>query len=290
MATSSSTVGKLIEQMAQYVKEASYLVVFTGAGISTSTGLPDYRGENGLRSRKRSRSRPNFIPDLHQLRPSPTHMALNELYHLGYVKYIVSQNVDNLHRKSGIPADSISELHGNATTAKCDTCGFLYEKDFPIHGFCTRSDCASTSRSLEQRMKSRTRHGSGRLRRHVLEFGDEILDIEKATPHCEKADVALVLGTSLRVEPFASLATDYAQHIVIVNKGPTTSASDQAASVRIDQDCDSVMTQLMRCLLSDPNYTVPEYQSREEERHDDVFVSWSDEGNEYMGNVLAGRR
>lgn len=265
--------------MAKIIQEASYVVVFTGAGISTSTGLPDYRGENGLRTRKRQRT---AIPDLNLLQPSPTHMILKELHRLGYIKHIITQNVDNLHRKSGIPQNSLTELHGNAAFAQCDTCEFLYQHSFPLDGLCKRSDCSSSKQPLERRMKARTRHGNGRLKRYVVGFGDEI---EIDTDHSERADVALVLGTSLRVEPFASLATAHAKHILIVNKGPTTSVYDKAACIRLDEDCDTVMTALLRCLLDDPEYPIPQPP---EHQTQDVFVPYDDESSAYLGNILAG--
>ncbi|TYZ62459.1 hypothetical protein PybrP1_005580 [[Pythium] brassicae (nom. inval.)] len=308
------------KRLAELIAGSKHLVAFTGAGISTSVGLPDYRGDNGIRTRgfekqKRRKVTPTSgynagdntspskdaaplpssppdsekapaIPDFNLLVPSQTHMALHELYRRGYLKHIVSQNVDNLHLKSGIPASALTEVHGNATQAKCETCEKIYTQDFPWTGLCDDSACVSTKRSVEQRLRARTRHGNGRLKRNVISFDEPLGDIDHAIDECEAADVALVLGTSLRVEPFSEMAGEYAEALAIVNLQATTPKLDaraESSGVRLFDKCDVVMAKTMKFLLGD-EFEIPAWAG---EHATSVFMPEHEETN--LVNVLAGR-
>jgi NAD-dependent SIR2 family protein deacetylase len=304
-------------RLAGLIARSKHLVAFTGAGISTSVGLPDYRGDGGIRTKgfdtkkstlasntvnKRRRedvanelplnsedeqdSAAAVVPEFYSLVPSTTHMALRELHRLGYLKHIVSQNVDNLHLKSGIPAQALTEVHGNATQAKCETCEKIYVTDFPLTGLCNDVSCVSTKRSVEQRLRARTRHGNGRLKRNVISFDEPMGDIDRAIDECEEADVALVLGTSLRVEPFTEMAAEYAESLIIVNLLPTIPKLDRRAEttgVRLYQKCDIVMHKTMRFLMGE-SYEIPAWSG---DHPTSVFIPRHEEKN--LVNVLAGR-
>ncbi|CAK4077093.1 unnamed protein product [Aphanomyces euteiches] len=277
------------KRLAELIKGSKHLVAFTGAGISTSTGVPDYRGENGIRKKKARRdvAAPSIVPDLHTLVPSPTHMALYELYRLGYLKHLVSQNVDNLHRKSGIPQSLLTEVHGNATYARCDTCEKVYTDNFPIGGLCNSPSCPSAKKHVSARLQKRTRHGNGRLKRHVIGFDQPMDDIDAAIDHCELADVALVLGTSLRVEPFCEMAGGFADHLVIVNLQKTLPRLDKRAEetgVRLYAPCDRVMAATMKYLVDDMSYEIPVW-SGEHPRE----ICHFDDDDHALVNVLVGK-
>ncbi|KAH7474299.1 NAD-dependent protein deacetylase SRT1 [Phytophthora ramorum] len=304
------------KKLAELIANSRHLVAFTGAGISTSVGIPDYRGEHGIRTKNFDRSKLKSkkrrkvdgeedadseedeedttkeaqqveIPEFNSLVPSTTHMALSELHRLGFLKHVVSQNVDNLHLKSGVPARALTEVHGNATQAKCETCEKIYTKDFPWTGLCDDPECVSTKRSVEQRLRARTRHGNGRLKRNVVGFDEPLGDIDSAIDECEAADVALVLGTSLRVEPFSEMAGDYAGSLCIVNLQPTTTKLDRRAEetgVRLFEKTDVVMEKMMQFLMKDPAYRVPKWTG---EHPTSVFVPEHESSN--LVNVLAGR-
>ncbi|GLE00808.1 hypothetical protein PINS_up009596 [Pythium insidiosum] len=213
-------------------------------------------------------------------------MALTELHRRGFLRHVVSQNVDNLHLKSGLPASALTEVHGNATQAKCETCEKVYTQDFPAHGLCDDDACASTKRPMHLRLRGRTRHGNGRLRRNVIGFDEPLGDIDNAIDECEASDVALVLGTSLRVEPFTVMAGEYAEALIIVNLLSTTPKLDrraEATGVRLYEKCDVVMALVMKHLLGD-DYEIPEWRG---EHSTAVFVPEFEDHN--LVNVLAGR-
>lgn len=218
--------------------------------------------------------------------PSTTHMALYELHRLGYLKHVVSQNVDNLHLKSGVPASALTEVHGNATQAKCETCEKIYTKDFPWTGLCDDPECVSTKRPVEQRLRARTRHGNGRLKRNVVGFDEPLGDIDLAIDECEAADVALVLGTSLRVEPFSEMAGITLARCALSTCSPRRLLDRRAeeTGVRLFEKTDVVMEKTMQFLMKDPSYRVPKWTG---EHPTSVFVPEHESSN--LVNVLAGR-
>lgn len=105
---------KRIKTLAQWMSEARHLVVFTGAGISTESGLPDFRGPDGLWTRQ-AKGLPSPKFDWSKVKPNQNHLAIVELQNLGKLAFLISQNVDNFHLESGIRPDLIAELHGNRT-------------------------------------------------------------------------------------------------------------------------------------------------------------------------------
>ena len=108
-----------VRQLAGLFKDAKRVIVFTGAGISTSASIPDFRGPNGVWTRQaQGRAAPKGV-SLVQAVPTYTHMALAALLSRGAVRHIVSQNVDGLHRRSGVARDALSELHGNCYLEQC---------------------------------------------------------------------------------------------------------------------------------------------------------------------------
>ena len=100
---------------------AKYLVVFTGAGISTESGLPDFRGPDRIWTRQ-AKGLPAEVRLFDSAEPNSGHTAIVELQNLGKLNFLISQNVDNLHLKSGIRADLLAELHGNITKLRCTRC------------------------------------------------------------------------------------------------------------------------------------------------------------------------
>ncbi|KAG7145215.1 NAD-dependent protein deacetylase SRT1 like [Verticillium longisporum] len=119
------------ETLVGHIRKAKHIIAFTGAGVSTSAGIPDFRGPDGAWTlRAQGRERTGKTTNTLQAIPTHTHMALVELQNQGILKYLVSQNCDGLHRRSGILPDRISELHGNSNLEYCRDCGKEYLRDF----------------------------------------------------------------------------------------------------------------------------------------------------------------
>lgn len=106
------------------MKSAKHVVVHTGAGISTSAGIPDFRGPKGVWTLEKQGKKPDINISFNEAQPTKTHMALKALVDLSKVHFIISQNIDGLHLKSGVERNFLAELHGNMFTDQCNTCGW----------------------------------------------------------------------------------------------------------------------------------------------------------------------
>ena len=246
---------KKIDLLAKWVKESKHCVMFTGAGISTSTGIPDFRsgmntvlktgpGVWELQAKGVARKPGAAIPNMLKAIPSPAHMAIVKLHKEGLVKFTVSQNVDGLHLRSGIPSHQLAELHGNTNLEKCTTCGAKYLRDFDtrisrrVHDhltgrFCDNAQC----------------HGS--LVDSIINFGESlpIYELEKSYEEAKKCDLIIVLGSSLQVYPAADIPATVVrrkQKLVICNLQKTPLSSQSA--LQIHSQIDTVMSGLLRRL------------------------------------------
>merc|ERR1719310_1187665 len=150
-----------IDMLAELIRTSRHMVAFTGAGISTSAGIPDFRGPQGKWTREAQGLKPLSGVAVVSALPTPTHMSLVELQHQGVLKYVISQNCDGLHRRSGLPAAAISELHGNGNLEICEDCGERYFRDFR---------CDRLKRTRDH-FTGRLCHCGGRLLNSTIDFG-----------------------------------------------------------------------------------------------------------------------
>ena len=137
---SSDIIGK-VTTLTEWVRKARHIVVHTGAGISTSAGIPDFRGPKGVWTLEKKGKKPEMNVSWDDAKPTKTHMALAKLVEVGkveaaphiseqwdilmltcQVKFIITQNIDGLHLRSGVPRRNIAELHGNMFLDQCDKC------------------------------------------------------------------------------------------------------------------------------------------------------------------------
>ncbi|KAI0160965.1 DHS-like NAD/FAD-binding domain-containing protein [Hypoxylon sp. FL1284] len=192
----SEALEKKAEALAELIGKSKHLVVFTGAGISTSAGIPDFRGPDGVWMRRAQGRQRTGAVDTLQAVPTAAHMALVELQDRGVLKYLVSQNCDGLHRRSGILPDMISELHGNNNRESCKGCGKEYIRDF-------RAVASYAKTVRDHRTGRRCALCGGALLDSIVNFGEPLpaAALARARGHAAAADVFLVLGSSLTVSP-----------------------------------------------------------------------------------------
>ncbi|XP_042478415.1 NAD-dependent protein deacetylase SRT1 isoform X1 [Macadamia integrifolia] len=238
-----------IEELAMMIKKSKHLVVFTGAGISTSCGIPDFRGPKGVWTLQREgKGVPEATLPYHRAVPSLTHMALVELEKAGILKFVISQNVDSLHLRSGIPREKLSELHGNSFRELCPSCGVEYLRDFEVETIGMKE----TSRRCSDEKCG------AKLKDTVLDWEDALppKEMNPAEKHCRMADVVLCLGTSLQITPACNLPLKSLRgggRIVIVNLQQTP--KDKKASLVIHGFVDQVIAGVMHFL----NLHIPPY-------------------------------
>ncbi|MGC9325473.1 MAG: Sir2 family NAD-dependent protein deacetylase [Desulfomonilia bacterium] len=219
-----------ISLLATWLSEARYPVFFTGAGISTESGLPDYRGPDGIWTRRDK----GLPPKGHErpwdsFQPSRSHRALVELQDLGKMKFLISQNVDNLHIKSGIRHDLIAELHGNMAKLRCTRCGATVDKS----SGASRCSCGGSFVSS------------------VVDFGMPLpeKDLMLSIEHSRKSDLFVVLGSSLVVVPAAQIPGESLQagaRLVIINQGETP--YDRHAHLRFFERVGDVLPEAVKRL------------------------------------------
>ncbi|KAF9775715.1 hypothetical protein IL306_006175 [Fusarium sp. DS 682] len=196
-------VDKQADEIVALIKKSKHFIVFTGAGVSTSAGagIPDFRGPEGAWTlRAQGRARTGKATSTLQAIPTPTHMALVELQNQGVLKYLVSQNCDGLHRRSGIWRDRISELHGNSNRECCKECGKEYIRDFRA--------VASYEKSVhDHRTGRKCTACGGNLLDTIINFGEFLPEepLKLARSHAKKADLCLALGSSLSVPPASGI-------------------------------------------------------------------------------------
>jgi len=221
---------KRIKTLALWLYESRYPVVFTGAGISTESGLPDFRGPDGLWTRGDKGLAPKpTTRSWDSVDPNKGHMAIVELQKLGKLKFLISQNVDNLHLKSGIRPELLAELHGNITKRRCTRC----EKPIDKATGQTISECG------------------GSLTSSVVDFGQSLpeRDLTLSFEHSRRSDLFIVVGSSLVVTPAANLPSEAIQsgaRLVIVNQGETP--FDPHAHLRFNEAIREVLPRAVKRL------------------------------------------
>ncbi len=219
-----------LTEFARMIEEAERVVVFTGAGISTESGIPDFRSPGGIwtkvqpidfsdfmRShdarRETWRRRFEMEPILRQARPNRGHVAVAELIRSGKATSVITQNIDGLHQDSGIPDDKVIELHGNTTYAHCLDCSQRYEID------ALRVDFE------QDRIVPHCACG-GWVKTATISFGQSmpVNEMRRAEKETLLADLFITIGSSLVVYPaagFPELAKRNGSRLVIVNRDPT---------------------------------------------------------------------
>jgi NAD-dependent deacetylase len=224
-----------IGKIARWISGSEHVIAFTGAGISTDSGIPDFRGPEGVWTRRDAGlPAPKWRVPPGEVAPNASHLSLFELQLLGRLRFLVTQNTDNLHRRSGIHPEFLAELHGNGQLMRCLGCDRLY----------TRQDVGWDTGRWGRGYRTQKPVPDqpecvicgGRLISSVVNFGDPLPETELmlAEQHARLCDLMLVLGSSLMVQPAASLvglALRSGARVVLVNRGKTP--YDRAATLRV---------------------------------------------------------
>jgi len=243
-----------IERLAGLILDSERTVVFTGAGVSTESGIPDFRSPGGIWSRydPEEFTIQKFLssPDarrafwqvaaegglLAEAEPNPAHYAIADLYQLGKLDCVITQNVDNLHQKAGVPEDRVLELHGNMRRVVCMGCG----SRFPILDMVQK---------VKEGVESPDCPGChGILKPDAVLFGEALplVTLREATRRARNCDLCLVIGSTLVVYPAAyvpAYAREAGAKLAIVNLTPTP--LDDDATVCIQGKAGEIMSRVM---------------------------------------------
>ena len=240
-----------VNRLAEMIQSASAITILTGAGVSTASGIPDFRSANGLWTEDRSReyymSNRYFsknpidfwkkykeifrIKLLQNYEPNAVHTFIKDLEKIKKDIFVITQNVDGLHKSAG--SREIIEYHGSLNTASCPVCGTkvsfegILKEDVP---HCLNVSCGSI------------------VRPDIVLFGDPILKHNEAERCVQSSDLLITLGTSLQVSPF-NLLPEYAVYdcgipAAIVNREPTV--MDSLFSCKIHGDLSETIRELGR--------------------------------------------
>ena len=221
-----------LETVAEMIAGARRAVVFTGAGVSTESGIPDFRSPGGIWTK--------FDPDdftidkfltnpeirlkhwellfsgglLTEAMPNRAHRAIAEMERIGKLDCVITQNIDNLHQKAGNDPERVFELHGSARTARCLDCGGR----FPIEEILAMNPARKGAPACKR--------CGGILKPDVVFFGEALPEntLRQAAAHSSRSDLFIVIGSSLVVYPAASMpqyAKEGGARIVIINLSPT---------------------------------------------------------------------
>jgi NAD-dependent deacetylase len=233
--TDGQRLQRQVETIARWIAGSEHVVAFTGAGISTDSGIPDFRGPQGVWTRRDAGlPAPRWGVPPGQIEPNASHISLVELQRLGKLRFLITQNTDNLHRRSGIRPEILAELHGNGQLMRCLGCDRLYARQEV--GWDVRR-WGPGYRTQEPMPGQPVCAGcGGRLISSVVNFGDPMPqgELTLAEEHARRCDLMLALGSSLTVQPAASLvgrALRSGARVVLVNKGKTP--YDRKATLRV---------------------------------------------------------
>ena len=240
-------------ELAELIRSRGPCVVLTGAGISTESGIPDFRSRDGIWSRfdpmeyatiAAFRRDPVKVWEFYALRfdvlaraePNAGHLALAELERRGLVRAVVTQNVDGLHRRAG--SRDVIEVHGSRRTASCLSCG-------------ERVPFGDVLATLERAPAPACPRCGEILKPDVVMFGELLSEaaIDRATGLAREAGVLLVVGSTLEVYPVAGLPEETLSAggaLAIVNRGPT--GFDRQAAVRVEGAAGETLADLAAAL------------------------------------------
>ena len=248
--------------LTQLLRRAQRVLFFTGAGISTGSGIADYRGPDGRWKTRRPVEFRDFMasaaarveywdqklevwPQIRDAQPNPTHNAIARFERAGRVVAVVTQNIDGLHRKAGTSPALLVELHGSNLEVECMSCHAMSEPDPHFAAF------AAT------RQPPRCSACGGHLKPATISFGQSLRerDLSRAIGAARSTDLVVALGSTLSVHPAASiplLAVERGVPYAVVNRGQTEHDTLAGLTLRIDGDTSEVLPPAVDAALAPP--------------------------------------
>lgn len=243
-------VTRKVRLLAEWVKDSKHTVFHTGAGISTSAGIPDFRGPKGVWTLEKQGLKPEINISWDNARPTLTHMAILSMERAGYVQYVVTQNIDGLHLRSGLQRQKLAELHGNMFVDKCNYCQRQFVRSTAVTTVGQKSEGLTCPGK-----RPNGRFCRGRLHDTILDWEDALPDddLDLAISHSCAAELSICLGTTLQIVPSGNLPVDTKKRggkLVICNLQPTK--QDRHADLIINAYVDDVMKQLLEFIGVEP--------------------------------------
>ena len=200
-----------VDQIASHIAKGGRNIIFTGAGISTESGIPDFRSKGGIWDQFRPvyyeefmssrearmeywRQKTELYDDLVNASPNPGHMALVRLHEKGLVEAVITQNIDGLHQESGLPDEKVIELHGNTRRVRCMSCSRT----------CSFQDALERIEAGDPAPECEC---GGYLKPDTISFGQAmpVEEVERATELSQNCDCFMVVGSTLLVQPAAMM-------------------------------------------------------------------------------------
>ena len=248
-------------KLVELLRGSKQMLLFTGAGISTGSGIPDFRGPDGVWKRRQPVYYHDFMrseaarvehwdyklegwPAFRAARPNATHEAIVRLERAGKVLAVVTQNIDGLHARAGTPAERLVELHGTNSLVECQTCG-------------RRSDPEAHFEYFRKTRRPPVCECGGFLKPATISFGQNLRneDLERAEAAAKAADLVVALGSTLSVYPAANiplLAASRGAPYVIINRGPTEHDDLPEVTLRLEGDVGEIFPPAVEAALSPP--------------------------------------
>jgi NAD-dependent deacetylase len=249
---------ELIQKVTDLIRQSKKVIVFTGAGVSTESGIPDFRSPGGVWqkynpedfyyqkfiSSEESREKywqmsREFYEPLKNAQPNAAHQAVAELEKMGKLDCVITQNIDNLHQRAGSSPQKVIELHGTAVSVSCLSCRKKYPRE-EIQSWLLRGVKAPRCDAC-----------GGILKPDTVSFGQSmpVKETEEAFHRARNCDLFIVIGSSLVVQPAATVpleAKESGAKLVIINRDPTY--HDSYADVVIHGSAGEVMSQVLKYL------------------------------------------
>jgi mono-ADP-ribosyltransferase sirtuin 6 len=261
-----------VELLTKWIsQESSHTVFHTGAGISTSAGIPDFRGPKGVWTLEKKGLKPDMNVSWDDAVPTKSHMAISKLFDMNLAHFLISQNIDGLHMRSGISRSKIAELHGNMFVDACQTCRRMFVRDSPAptvgQKFVGKSCPATRINNVSPTGDTKRGNCRGKLIDFVLDWEHELPESDRilSDAHSTLAELSIVIGSTLQIIPAGNMPTYTKKYqgagkghgrLVIINLQPTK--HDKKADLLIRAFADTVMTKLFERL----GVQIPCYDAR----------------------------